>query len=143
MLSPSESVIIFGVTRLIVPFIQIFGLYVIFHGHYSPGGGFQGGALLAASIFLERIVLGKREALNLFPIKLGLPLGIAGLLIYTLVGTIGLQGFTFLDYAALPFAMGAAELRAFGILLIEIGVGFAVLGTLVAIFDQIVWGGRG
>ena len=29
--------------RLIVPFVQLFALYVIAHGHYSPGGGFQGG----------------------------------------------------------------------------------------------------
>ena len=39
--------------RLIVPFIQIFALYVIAHGHHSPGGGFQGGVILgAAMIFL-------------------------------------------------------------------------------------------
>ncbi|MBE0599512.1 MAG: MnhB domain-containing protein, partial [Desulfuromonadales bacterium] len=25
-----------------IPFTQLFGLYVIVHGHYSPGGGFQG-----------------------------------------------------------------------------------------------------
>ena len=41
--------------RLLSPYIFIFGMYVIFHGHYSPGGGFQGGALLAASILLMRV----------------------------------------------------------------------------------------
>ena len=35
-----------------VPFIQLFGLYVVAHGHYSPGGGFQGGVILGASLIL-------------------------------------------------------------------------------------------
>ena len=30
-------------SRLLIPFIQLFALYVIAHGHHSPGGGFQGG----------------------------------------------------------------------------------------------------
>jgi multisubunit Na+/H+ antiporter MnhB subunit len=42
-------------SRLVVPFIQLFALYVVFHGHYSPGGGFQGGAMLAASFLLIRL----------------------------------------------------------------------------------------
>lgn len=143
MVSASKSVIIQGITRLIVPFMQIFALYVIFHGHYSPGGGFQGGALFASSILLERIALGRRESCNLFPLKLTLPLGIIGLLIFGGVGAIGLQSsHTFLDYAALPLRMNLAELRAFGILLVEIGIAFSVLGTMVLIFDQIVLGGR-
>jgi multicomponent Na+:H+ antiporter subunit B len=31
------------VSRVVSPFIMLYALYVIFHGHYSPGGGFQGG----------------------------------------------------------------------------------------------------
>ena len=38
-----ESLIIQTSVRIMVPFIQLYGLYVIVHGHYSPGGGFQGG----------------------------------------------------------------------------------------------------
>ncbi|MCK4691085.1 MAG: MnhB domain-containing protein [Desulfuromonadales bacterium] len=41
-----ESLIIQTAVRILVPFIQLFGLYVIVHGHYSPGGGFQGGVIL-------------------------------------------------------------------------------------------------
>ncbi len=141
MLKASNSLIIQGITRLLIPIIQIFGLYVIFHGHYSPGGGFQGGALLAASVLLERLVLGRRHAFRLFGIKLGVPLGVLGLTLYTGVGFFGLQaGSQFLDYARLPLDLDPAVIRSFGILFVEIGVGFAVLGTLVHIFDQIVAG---
>ena len=40
------------VGRIVIPFILLFGLYVQFHGDYGPGGGFQAGALVAASIIL-------------------------------------------------------------------------------------------
>ena len=50
-------------TRFVVPFMQIFGLYVIAHGHYSPGGGFQGGVILGASIILMAMT-GERIALT-------------------------------------------------------------------------------
>jgi energy-converting hydrogenase B subunit I len=32
---------------VIYPFILIFGLYIVAHGHLTPGGGFQGGAVIA------------------------------------------------------------------------------------------------
>ena len=38
--------------RLLVPVIQIFALYVLAHGHHSPGGGFQGGVIMAASFIM-------------------------------------------------------------------------------------------
>ena len=37
-------------SRLVVPFIQVYGIYVILHGHLSPGGGFQGGVVVASGI---------------------------------------------------------------------------------------------
>jgi multicomponent Na+:H+ antiporter subunit B len=39
-----QNQIVEGVSSFLVPFIQIFALYVITHGHYGPGGGFQGGS---------------------------------------------------------------------------------------------------
>ena len=49
---PTDSLIIRQASRIMVPFMQIFALYVIAHGHYSPGGGFQGGVILGASVIL-------------------------------------------------------------------------------------------
>ena len=50
-----DNPIVTLVSRLISPFIMLFALYVIFHGHYSPGGGFQGGTMLAAAVLLLRL----------------------------------------------------------------------------------------
>jgi multicomponent Na+:H+ antiporter subunit B len=46
----SHDLIVTTICRILIPFIQLFGLYVIAHGHHSPGGGFQGGVILGASI---------------------------------------------------------------------------------------------
>lgn len=42
--------------KIVIPFIQIFGIYVIFNGHLSPGGGFSGGTILGVSLILHKLV---------------------------------------------------------------------------------------
>lgn len=144
MITRSESIIMDVVTRIMVPIIQIFAFYVIFHGHYSPGGGFQGGALLAASVLLQRVVLGRDRSQPGFPTRWAVPFGITGVLIYAGTGLGGMPfGGNYLEYDQLPFGLGADWLRNTGILLVEIGVAFAVMGSLVSIFDDLARGGRG
>lgn len=58
------SVIVKSVIRLIKPVILTFGCYVIVHGHLSPGGGFPGGVLIAASFILYLLVYGKNVGLK-------------------------------------------------------------------------------
>lgn len=135
-----QSIIVQTVCSLLIPFIQLFALYVIIHGHYGPGGGFQGGVLLAVSIILQRLYLGAKISYQKFPPKLALILGAVGMLIFGLTGVVPMVfGGAFLDYGYLPiFWVHGAELRALGILIVEIGIGLAVFGTLVLIFDNLV-----
>ncbi|MFV1996094.1 MAG: hydrogen gas-evolving membrane-bound hydrogenase subunit E, partial [Verrucomicrobiales bacterium] len=65
--SDPSNLVITTTCRLLVPVIQLFGLYVVAHGHYSPGGGFQGGVVLGASFILLAIGGDLREALSRFP----------------------------------------------------------------------------
>ncbi len=37
---------------ILFPFVLIFGFYIVVHGHLTPGGGFQGGAVIATAIVL-------------------------------------------------------------------------------------------
>jgi multicomponent Na+:H+ antiporter subunit B len=134
--------IILTVSGVVSPFIMLFGLYVVFHGHYSPGGGFQGGTLLAAALLLIRLAAGFDIAQLQFKRILGTPLGSIGVLVYFGTGFLAMiSGGEFLDYGFLPFAgVTGAGLRSLGILMVEIGVGLAVMAILVAIYDDLLEG---
>ena len=50
------SPVLDAAVRLLTPFLMLFSAYVLVHGHYSPGGGFPGGAVLAGALVLVRLV---------------------------------------------------------------------------------------
>lgn len=142
MRQQDQSPIILLGSRLLTPYIMVFGWYVIFHGHYSPGGGFQGGTLLAAAILLTRLSGGRRVARLQIQEFATTPLAIVGVVIYFATGLTAMAfGGYFLDYEYLPiFGMDPAMLRYWGILIIEIGIGLAVMAILVMIYDNMVKG---
>ncbi|MBQ7896598.1 MAG: hypothetical protein IJ364_08625 [Oscillospiraceae bacterium] len=45
--------------KLLLPFIMLFGIYVVLNGHLSPGGGFSGGAILGGGLILAASVFGQ------------------------------------------------------------------------------------
>ncbi len=49
---PDSGFILRSAVDLIFPFLILLGVYIILHGHLTPGGGFQGGAILAAAFFI-------------------------------------------------------------------------------------------
>ncbi|MCP4396250.1 MAG: sodium:proton antiporter [bacterium] len=78
------------VSRKLSPFILLFGCYLIAYGHLSPGGGFQGGVVLASGIIL--LILGKdvETIQRFFPLKAVGFVEMCGLLGFLLVGLLGL-----------------------------------------------------
>jgi len=138
-----DNPIVSLVSRLVSPFIMIYALYVIFHGHYSPGGGFQGGTMLAAAVLLLRISAGSEISQLQFKKSWGTRMGSMGVLIYFGTGFLCLLlGGNFLDYHYLAKILPVSDVmaRSWGILFVEIGVGIAVMGLLVAIYDDLLEG---
>lgn len=131
-------------TRLLVPVIQIFALYVLAHGHHSPGGGFQGGVILAASFIMMELSNELRGQAIKFTNKMAIITGIIGILIYCGWGTACLffDG-NFLDYSYLsPIIPGSANMaRSHSMLVVEIGVALTVSSMMVIIFRQLSTGG--
>lgn len=141
MIGKEENPIVSLVSRVVSPFIMVFALYVIFHGHYSPGGGFQGGTMLAAAVLLVRLAAGGNIGQLQFRKNWGTILGCIGVLIYFGTGLLPMiLGGNFLNYELLPIGGHADAVRGWGILIVEIGVGLAVMGILVAIYDDILEG---
>jgi len=132
-------------SRLIVPFVQLFALYVIAHGHYSPGGGFQGGVIFGAAIILYAISNDLRRAFRRLNEKAALLASAAGVLIYAGTGLICLLlGGNFLDYSQLAGLLhtDAVMARSHGILIVEIGVGLAVMAVMVSLYYNLSSAGR-
>jgi multicomponent Na+:H+ antiporter subunit B len=140
-----DSVILHFVVRVfMVPFIFVFGMYVLIHGESSPGGGFQAGAIVAAAIVLARLTLGHEHAGNRFPTRLLIWLASIGVGIYLVAGIVPLFfGANYLDYSELPvlwfndIAQHERTARAMGVFIVEIGVFVAVLSTLVILYDYL------
>jgi multicomponent Na+:H+ antiporter subunit B len=140
-----DSLIIKTAVRLMVPFIQLFGLYVIVHGHYSPGGGFQGGVILGASFILLALAFDMKTSFKHMSEKVNAILGNLGAAIFIGVGLIcALVGGLFLDYSALNIIipLGPVEWRSFGIFLVEVGVGLAVMSIMVLLYWNISSSGK-
>ena len=132
---PSEVVRV--VCALLSPFIAMFGLYVIAHGHYGPGGGFAGGVFVAAGAILPRLTLDADLAYRVVPPAVGPIAGGVGMLLFLVAGAAPLlTGGAFLDYAAIEIAgVADSRMRYLGILVVEIGVGLTVFGSMLLIFD--------
>src|SRR5699024_7262532 len=48
--------IIIRMVGIVYPFVVLIGLYIILNGHVSPGGGFQGGSILATALISRYLV---------------------------------------------------------------------------------------
>lgn len=131
--------------RMIIPFIQVFALYVIAHGHYSPGGGFQGGVILGASIVLFAIGFNLRLAIKQTGEKIMAFMCALGIFIYAGTGILCvLFKSNFLDYSALASLLGTDPVtaRSHGILFVEIGVGIAVMAVMTVLYYNLASAGK-
>ncbi len=135
MIHAHDSAIVRTMSRLLIPLIQLFALYVLFFGQYGPGGGFVGGVMLGASLILGILVFGPEAS----PCRLAQKVihgdGI-GLMIFAVVGGLCLiGGGEFLNYANLeiPWVESDSRRRYLGILLTQIGVAIDIAVTAISI----------
>ena len=56
-----QSLIVVTISRIMLPFVFLYGIYIIVHGDLSPGGGFQGGAILATGFLLTYFIDDERK----------------------------------------------------------------------------------
>lgn len=135
MSRPFNSAMLQLLMALLRGAIQLFGVYVLLHGHYAPGGGFVAGTLFAAGMILPRLLRGGAEEGTTLGPRGALVLASVGILLFAAVAVASLfLGSTLLDYGVLPIAASVAERRSLAALLIETGVTMAVAGAMLSIF---------
>jgi multicomponent Na+:H+ antiporter subunit B len=141
---PFASLMLSNFLGPLIASLQLFLFYVIMHGHYSPGGAFQGGTLLACSFILPLLANAQGAFVVIGP-RTAIVMAVLGVIIFAGVGvTSMLVGRPLLDYGGLPF--GPADepgRRALGTLLIEVGVALTVAGSLVSIYYSLERGLEG
>lgn len=84
-----ESEIVNMISRKLTPYILLFGLYLISYGHLSPGGGFQGGVVLASGVILLFLSRGTTSVEKIFPEE---RLGLAEMGMFSLFILMGIGG---------------------------------------------------
>lgn len=130
----SEALRSFGL-GLVGPTL-VLGIYVVVHGHLTPGGGFQGGVILASAlllVYLSEEYLALRRVRPIRGIELLEASGAGGLV---LIGVAGLVFGTAFFQNVLPLGESGTLLSAGTIGLGNVAVGMAVQGGFVLLLSE-------
>ncbi|ACT69031.1 multisubunit Na+/H+ antiporter, MnhB subunit [Neorickettsia risticii str. Illinois] len=118
----------------IIPLIILFAVYIQVHGEISPGGGFQAGVLLAASLITYSLVFGLDSLLHFLGPKTLIRQGAAGALIYLSTGLAPLlQNASFLQHSHIIKSLPLLS-QEIGIFVLELGVGLTVFSSIFTIY---------
>lgn len=120
------------------PFVIMFGIYLITHGHLTPGGGFQGGVIISAACILFTLAFQRKKGRKMVPAS-SLMWGVsAGIFLYIGAGLAGMfLGYRFLANKAAgiyPSGMPGELLSGGTLFWINIGVGLAVASIFTGLF---------
>ncbi|HDQ08430.1 MAG TPA: sodium:proton antiporter [Methanoculleus sp.] len=130
---------------ILMPFLLVFGFYIVLHGHLTPGGGFQGGAVIATAFVLLMVAYSYEiiwERISLEFLKntetLGLMLFILTALIALVAGLAffgnWLLGAGGLFGTPVSYGINPGDLNTGGVIpILNIAVGLDVLGAMSVI----------
>jgi multicomponent Na+:H+ antiporter subunit B len=133
----TDSPVVTTTVRLLAPFVLTYGLFTLFHGTSSVGGGFQGGVVAAAMVITVTFALGIRQTAAWIDDRALWGLVAAGPVVFGVVALAGIaSGGAFLQFDVLP--VGKASVYATEA--VEVGIGATVAAVLVVLFVRIADG---
>lgn len=93
------TLIVKTITRLTVGLILLYGIYIVLHGHISPGGGFAGGVIIALSFIHLMLAFGKETALKKLSEARASIIESLGAIVFLSIALLGLLGgYFFLNF---------------------------------------------
>ncbi len=133
---PGDDLILQSAARILSPLTLVFGLYIIFNGHLSPGGGFSGGAVLGAGLILYQNAFGYEKIERFFTYKTFRWVSVCSLLFYSAAK--GYHFFTGANHLENGISPGAAgNILSAGLLLpLNCAVGCVVACTMYALYTM-------
>jgi multicomponent Na+:H+ antiporter subunit B len=133
-----SSIIVRTVAQKAMPFILMYGLYIILHGEVSPGGGFQGGVVIGAAYILYTIVFNLEQGQHQAPLSYITLANTLGPLLFIMAGLWGIvAGYTFLANKVVrltPHGDLGTMFSSLSLLIINLGIGLAVSSIIVGFF---------
>jgi multicomponent Na+:H+ antiporter subunit B len=138
---PKNDVILQTVARILVPCIEIFGIYVILCGHLGPGGGFSGGAICGAGLILYLNAFGFAKTERFFTGKTYKVMCFGALACYSLAKTYSFYTGANHIESVIPLGTPGAIFSSGLILLLDICVGLVVTGTMYTFYVMFRKGG--
>lgn len=131
------SFILVCISKFLYPFILLFGFYIILHGDVSPGGGFQGGAIIATAFILTYFIHTKKTLnINLL-LKLEKVCFIAILIIASI--SFFTKGELFTNFMKINIPL---EIKRIFLLLLNFLIGLKVAAGLTTIFSIFIEEGK-
>ncbi|WP_276257083.1 MnhB domain-containing protein [Halomontanus rarus] len=132
-----ESPVIMSTVRLVAPFVLTFGIFVTLHGASSPGGGFQGGVIVASVIVMLSFAYGIDLTWEWLDkrVLVGITAGGVALFGGIALGAVLLGG-QFLELEVYP----VKDAVKYGIELVEVGIAMIVTGVIVSLFFTLARG---
>lgn len=130
------SLIVKTITRLTVGLILLYGIYIISHGHISPGGGFAGGIIIALSFVHLLLAYGKETALKKLPKAATSFFESMGAILFLGIAILGFTGgHFFLNFISKgePFKLFSAGIIPLCNIAISLKVGAGLFAIFVAL----------
>ena len=131
------SLIVKTITRLTVGIIFLYGIYIVVHGHLTPGGGFAGGVIIALSFIHLMLAYGKEVAFKKLSRAAASVWESTGAIMFLTIALLGfIGGYFFLNFIpkGQPFQLFSAGI----IPLCNIAISFKVGAGVFAIFVALV-----
>lgn len=130
----ASDLILKNVTAIVVPWIMLFGIYIVLNGHISPGGGFSGGAVMGAGLILYSVAYGVNAASRFFTQKTFRAITSTALLCYA-----ASKAYSFFTGAnglptGIPLGVPGAIFSSGLILVLDICVGLVVACTMYGFY---------
>lgn len=129
-----DDTILKTIATIVVPFVIVFGIYVILNGHISPGGGFSGGTLIAAAFIFWQSAFGFKDLRNYINFK---KLGVINTVALLVIAAVNIPNFIMgsMGYRSIfPLLTPGNIISATTVLLLDIAVGIKVACTMYELY---------
>lgn len=130
------TVIVKTISRIMVGFIFVYGIYIILHGHLTPGGGFAGGCIIAGAFVLLYLAYGRDEAKEKLQSSLTSIFESIGGFLFWLIALVGIiWGYFFFNFInrGEPLSILSGGIIPLANIAIGIKVASALFGIFIAL----------